>query len=56
MEARGFLQFQVDSCVWYKEEVVLLLYVNDCLMFIPSKDKIDDVYGSLQMDLKLEDN
>ena len=45
---RGFIQSQVDPCVWYKEEIVLLLYVDYCLMFSPSKDKIEEVYASLQ--------
>ena len=44
MEARGFVQYQVYLCVWYREEMVLLFYVHYCLMFISTKDKIDDVY------------
>ena len=36
--------------------MVLLFYVDDCLMFIPSKDKIDEVYDSLQEDFKIEDD
>ena len=48
MEDRGFVQSQVDPCVWYREYMVLLFYVDDSILFIPSKDKVDDVYASLQ--------
>ena len=40
LEARGFAQSQVDQCAWYKEEMVIIFYIDDCLMFSPSKDKI----------------
>ena len=50
------MQSQVDPCVWYKEEMVLLFYVDDCLMFSPYKDKIDEVYASLQEYFKIEDD
>ena len=36
--------------------MVLLFYVYDCLMFSPSKDKIDEVYASLQADFNIEDS
>ena len=36
--------------------MVLLFYVDDCLMFSPSKDKIDDVYASLQEYFNIEDD
>ena len=48
MEARGFVQSQVDPCLWYIEDMVLLFYVDDSIIFIPSNDKIGDVYASLQ--------
>ena len=54
MEARGLVQSQVEPCVWYKEEMVLIFYFDDCLLFITSKDKIDEVYASIQEDLKIE--
>ena len=38
LEARGFVQYQVDPYVWYREEIVLLFYVDSFLMFSPSKD------------------
>ena len=48
MKARDFFQSQVDPCVWYKKEMVILFYVDYCQIFSPYKDKIDEVYASLQ--------
>ena len=36
--------------------MVLLFYVDDCLMLIPPKYKIDEVYASLQEYFKMEDD
>ena len=33
--------------------MVLLFYIDDFLMFSPSKDKIDDLYTSIQEDFKI---
>ena len=35
--------------------MILLFYVDEFLMFSPSKDKIDEVYDSLREDFKIED-
>ena len=47
LETRVFFQLQVDPCVWYIEETVLIFYVYYCLMLSPSKDKVDDKYASI---------
>ena len=36
--------------------MVLLFYVDDCLMFSHSKDKFYDVYASLQENSNIEDD
>ena len=54
LEARGFVQSQLYPCLWYKEEMVLLFYVDGLIMFSPSKDKIDDIYSYLQSYLNIE--
>ena len=48
LEVIRFLQLQVDPFVWYRELTILLFYVGGFLIFSPSKDKIDNVYASLQ--------
>ena len=46
----------MDPYVWYKQQVVLLFYVDDWLMFSPSKDKIDEVYAYIEADFKIEND
>ena len=46
----------MDPGVWYREEIDILFYVDDCLIFSPSKDKIDDIYAPLQVGFKIGDD
>ena len=43
MEAKEFFHYKLDSCVYYREYLVLLLCVDDCLLFSTFRDKIDDL-------------
>ena len=54
MEDIGFSQSQVYPCVWYREYIVLLFYVDSFFMISLSKDKLDDLYAFLQEDFKIE--
>ena len=45
------MQLQVEPCVWYREEIALLFYVENYV-----KDKIDAVYTSMKTYLKFEDD
>ena len=49
-------QYQVGPFLMYRESIVLLSYVDGCLMFSSSKDKIYNVYAFIQADLKCEDD
>ena len=53
LETIGFVWSQVNPCVWYKEEMFQLFYVDDCLMLSPYKDKIDELYANLQAYFKI---
>ena len=53
LEALYSLKWTHVSGFWYKEEMVLLFYLDDCLMFHPSKDKIEKLYFSLQIEFKI---
>ena len=44
---------KVDPFLWYKEIMVLLFYVHDCLMFSSSEYKVDELYAYLQEGLKI---
>ena len=42
--ARGFVQSQVDPFICYKEEMVLLFYVDYYIFFSTFKDKMYELY------------
>ena len=45
---RGFKQGIVDPCVFYKETLILLIYVDDVICFCPEDQPIDDFIESMQ--------
>ena len=46
---RGFQQGQVDPCVFYKDTLILLIYVDDVICFCPDDKPIDDFITSMQL-------
>ena len=54
LEDRGFVQSQLEPCLWYKEEMAPLFNSEYYPIFIPSNDTIDEVYASLQVDFNIE--
>ncbi|KAL7564554.1 hypothetical protein ACA910_013955 [Epithemia clementina (nom. ined.)] len=44
----GFLPSAIDSCLYYGNQVMMLVYIDDCLLFSPSKESIDEVVLSLR--------
>ena len=42
--------------MWYREDMILLNYVDYCLMFGTYKDKIYGVYNDINAHFKIEDN
>ena len=55
---RHFAQSQIEKCVFYRHECVILTYVNDCIIIGKSMEIIDSVIESLydgDGDFKLTD-
>ena len=48
LKARGFESSKIDPCLFYKEGIVLILYVDDCCIFGTSKEKINEFVKSLE--------
>ena len=44
----GFKQSEVDECVFYKGNVMYVLYTDDSILAGPNKKEIDDVVSSIQ--------
>jgi Reverse transcriptase (RNA-dependent DNA polymerase) len=45
--ARGFVQSNVDMCVYYRKSVALMIYVDDGIFIGPQQRDIDEAYGLL---------
>jgi hypothetical protein len=45
---RGFTPSEIDPCLYLKENMVLLTYVDDCIIISPSKDSINRLIASMQ--------
>ena len=48
LKARDFFPSQVDPCVYYRENCIVLVFVDDCLIFSKDKSVIDGFIYSLQ--------
>ena len=48
LKSRGFTQSQVDPCVLYREDSIILVYVDDCIIFSRSKSVNDTIVESLK--------
>jgi hypothetical protein len=45
---RGFTPLEIDPCLYLKENMVLLTYVDDCIIISPSRNSIDRLISSMQ--------
>lgn len=48
LENRGYIQSSVDKCVFYKDDIVLLIYVDDILIIGKDNDKVDAFKDSMK--------
>jgi hypothetical protein len=51
----GFRRSQFDEAVFYKDNMILAVYVDDILIFGPQKTKIDEVKKQLNQKFKMTD-
>ena len=52
---RDFKQSEVDPCLFYKTDLVLIVYVDDCIMMTPKPNLVDEFIKDMQREYKLED-
>jgi hypothetical protein len=53
LQALGFSQSQHDPCLFIRKDCLILVYVDDCLIFGRSDDVLDTVISNLQKDFVL---
>jgi hypothetical protein len=51
----GFKQSLVDPCIFYKEGITLISWVDDCLIFAKNKELADKLIKDLQRDFTLSE-
>ena len=47
MTERGFVQSEVDPCVFYRSDAILLVYVDDCIILSKESKVVDSIVQSL---------
>ena len=45
---RNFVPSQVDPCIFYRDDAIILVYVDDCIIFSKSNKINDSIVASLQ--------
>jgi hypothetical protein len=53
---RGWKASDVDTCLFTKDEIILVVYVDDAILISPNKERIDQEIKSLQEDFVLTDD
>ena len=52
---RKFKQSLVDPCLFYKGELTLAVYVDDCILFTPKPESVESFVKDMKKDYILED-
>ena len=55
LEDMGFIQTQTDQCVFIKNDVVILIYVDDCCIISKNKKSITDTMNLLRQRYTITD-
>jgi Reverse transcriptase (RNA-dependent DNA polymerase) len=53
--SRGFVQSKIDPCLFIRQDCILVLYTDDCLLFAKDDDSISDLCQSLSTEFLLKD-
>ena len=48
LDQRNFVPSTIDPCLWYNEDTILLIYVDDVIIFSRHNNSIDNLIDSLQ--------
>ena len=52
---RKFKQSEVGPCLFYKKDLILIIYVDDCILMTPKPALVDEFLASMKTEYKLED-
>ena len=49
------MQSQVDPCLFYKKDLILIMYIDDCTLISPSPQLLDEWVADIKRDHTIED-
>jgi len=52
---RGYVQSKVDPCLFFKNDSIIVTYVDDCIIFAKDHNKVQEIIKSLEDSFKLTD-
>jgi hypothetical protein len=55
LQTRGFCQSKIDPCLYMRDNCIMVIYTDDCLIFAPSQAIINEIVSSLSATYLLED-
>ena len=55
LKKQGFSQSKIDPCLSLKQDTIIVIYVDDCLIFGKEQMIISELINSLRKDFKLTD-
>ena len=55
LEKIGFQKSKIDDCVFYLEDMIFVVYVNDAIIFMKDKLKFKDIFSKLKAESNVEE-
>jgi len=48
--AHGFMQSNIDPCLFLRKDIILIVYIDDCLLFTSKPKTLNKLINSLQQE------
>eukprot|EP00957_Ditylum_brightwellii_P038102 2881390-Ditylum_brightwellii.AAC.1 len=55
LEQMGFKQCVADQCIWKRYVIIIIVYVDDCLVFVNDKEKVDTLVLDISKQFEITD-
>ena len=52
---QNFKQSDIDPCLFYKKDLILITYFNDCILISPNSHLLDEWVTNMKKDYTLEE-
>ena len=53
LETRGFVPSKIDPCLFTRNNCIIIMHIDDCLIFYKNKKVLEDLIESLKGDFNL---